>query len=104
MSGIAGAIAGAAVLGVAGTVIAGSEAASATKDASNAAIQQQQAALAQQKEMAAPYTQLGQNAMGAYQNLLGIGPDGKVNPQLAQQTLQNMPGYQFARSKASKKR
>jgi hypothetical protein len=71
-------------------------AASATKDASNAAIQQQQAALAQQKEMAAPYTQLGQNAMGAYQNLLGIGKDGKVNPQLAQQTLQNMPGYQFA--------
>ena len=95
MSGIAGAIAGAAVLGVAGTVIAGSEAASATRDASNAAIQQQQAALAQQKEMAAPYTQLGQNAMGAYQNLLGIGKDGKVNPQLAQQTLQNMPGYQF---------
>ena len=103
MSGIAGAIAGAAVLGVAGTVIAGNEAASATRDASNAAIQQQQSALAQQKEMAAPYTQLGQNAMGAYQNLLGIGPDGKVNPQLAQQTLQNMPGYQFAQQQGQQK-
>jgi hypothetical protein len=34
--------------------------------------------------------------MGAYENLLGIGPNGQVNPQLAQQTLQNMPGYQFA--------
>ena len=96
MSGIAGAIAGAAVVGAAGSIIAGNQAASATRDASNAAIQQQQAALAQQKELAAPYTGLGQQAMGAYENLLGIGKDGKVNPQLAQQTLQNMPGYQFA--------
>ena len=89
------AVIGAAAIGTVGAVVAGGMAASATRDASNAAIQQQQAALAQQKEMAAPYTQLGQNAMGAYQNLLGIGKDGKVNPQLAQQTLQNMPGYQF---------
>lgn len=95
MSGVAGAIAGAAVLGVAGTVIAGNEAASATRDASNAAIQQQQQALQQQKELAAPYTGLGQQAMGAYEQLLGIGKDGKINPALAQQTLQNMPGYQF---------
>ena len=93
---VAAAVIGGAVVAAGGAMAAGSEASSATRDASNAAIQQQQAALAQQKEMAAPYTQLGQNAMGAYQNLLGIGPDGKVNPQLAQQTLQNMPGYQFA--------
>ena len=91
------------VVAAGGAVAAGSEAASATRDASNAAIQQQQSALAQQKEMAAPYTQLGQNAMGAYQNLLGIGPDGKVNPQLAQQTLQNMPGYQFAQQQGQQK-
>ena len=86
---------GAASLGAVGSIVAGNEAASATRDASNAAIQQQQMALAQQKELAAPYTGLGQTAMGAYQNLLGIGKDGKINPQLAQQTLQNMPGYQF---------
>jgi len=95
MSGVAGAIAGAAVVGAAGSIIAGNEAASATRDASNAAIAQQQAALAQQKELAAPYTGLGQQAMGAYENLLGIGKDGKVDPALAQQTLRNMPGYQF---------
>jgi hypothetical protein len=95
MSGVAGAIAGAAVVGAAGSIIAGNEAASATRDASNAAIAQQQAALQQQKELAAPYTGLGQQAMGAYEQLLGIGKDGKINPALAQQTLQNMPGYQF---------
>jgi hypothetical protein len=93
---VAAAVIGGAVVAAGGAMAAGSAASSATRDASNAAIQQQQSALAQQKEMAAPYTQLGQNAMGAYQNLLGIGADGKVNPQLAQQTLQNMPGYQFA--------
>jgi len=95
MSGVAGAIAGAAVVGAAGSMIAGSEAASATRDASNAAIAQQQAALQQQAQLSAPYRQLGQNAMGAYQNLLGIGANGQVNPQLAEQTLQNLPGYQF---------
>ena len=94
-------IIGAAVVGAAGMVISGSEAASATRDASNAAIQQQQSALAQQKEMAAPYTGLGQQAMGAYENLLGIGKDGKVDPALAQQTLRNMPGYQFAQQQGS---
>jgi len=93
---VAAAIIGGAVVAAGGAMAAGSTAAGATRDASNAAIQQQQSALAQQKEMATPYTQLGQSAMGAYQNLLGIGADGKVNPQLAQQTLQNMPGYQFA--------
>ena len=96
MSGIAGAIAGAAVVGAAGSIIAGNQAASATRDASNAAIQQQNQALAQQAQLSAPYRQLGQTAMGAYQNLLGIGQNGQVNPQLAEQTLQNMPGYQFA--------
>jgi len=96
MSGVAGAIAGAAVVGAAGSIIAGNQAASATRDASNAAIQQQNQALAQQAQLSAPYRQLGQTAMGAYQNLLGIGQNGQVNPQLAEQTLQNMPGYQFA--------
>lgn len=92
---VAAAIIGGAVVGAAGSAVAGSEAASATRDASNAAIQQQQAALAQQERLSAPYRQLGETAMGAYEQLLGIGKDGKLNPQLAQQTLQNMPGYQF---------
>jgi hypothetical protein len=97
MSGVSAAVAtvAAAGIGAVGSAIAGSEAASATRDASNAAIQQQQQALAQQAQLSAPYRQLGQTAMGAYQNLLGIGPNGQINPQLAQQTLQNMPGYQF---------
>ena len=92
---VAAAIVGAAAIGAAGSAVAGSEAASATQSASNAAIAQQQAALQQQAQLSAPYRQLGQNAMGAYQNLLGIGANGQVNPQLAEQTLQNMPGYQF---------
>ena len=93
MSGVGTAIAGVAVAGA--TMIAGSQAASATRDASNAAIQQQNQALQQQKELAAPYTNLGQSAIGAYKNLLGIGAGGNINPQLAQQTLSQMPGYQF---------
>jgi len=97
MSGVTAAVAtvAAAGIGAVGSVVAGNEAASATRDASNAAIAQQQAALQQQAQLSAPYRQLGQNAMGAYQNLLGIGANGQVNPQLAEQTLQNMPGYQF---------
>jgi len=97
MSGVTAAVAtvAAAGIGAVGSVVAGNEAASATRDASNAAIAQQQAALQQQAQLSAPYRQLGQNAMGAYQNLLGIGANGQVNPQLAEQTLQNLPGYQF---------
>lgn len=86
---------GGAALGAVGSIVAGNEAASATRDASNAAIQQQKNALEQQAQLSAPYRQLGQTAMTGYQQLLGIGKDGKIDPALAQQTLQNMPGYQF---------
>lgn len=92
---VAAAIIGGAALAAGGTMIAGSEAASASRDASNAAIQQQRDALAQQERLSAPYRQLGETSMGAYQQLLGIGKDGKLDPNLARQTLQNMPGYQF---------
>ena len=95
MSGVAGAIAGAAVVGAGATMYASSQAASATKDASNAAIQQQKDALAQQAALSAPYRGLGESAMGAYQNLLGIGKGGQIDPTKAMQTLQQMPGYQF---------
>ena len=95
MSAVVAVVAGAAI-GAVGSIVAGSEAASATRDAASSALQAQREASAQQAALAKPYTDLGQNAMGAYQNLLGIGKDGKVDPQLAQQTLRNMPGYQFA--------
>ena len=51
--------------------------------------------MAQQERLAAPYTGLGQQAMGAYENLLGIGKGGQVDAQKAMQQLQQMPGYQF---------
>jgi hypothetical protein len=79
-----------------------STAARATNRASNAAIQQQQQALAQQERLAAPYTALGQQAIPAYQQLLGIGADGKLDPKLAQETLRNMPGYQFAQQEGQR--
>jgi len=92
---VAAAVIGGAVVAAGATMVGANEAASATRDASNAAIQAQKDALAQQERLAAPYTGLGTQAMGAYQNLLGIGKDGKLDPNLARQTLQNMPGYQF---------
>ena len=91
---VAAAIAGAAVVGAGATLYASDQASSATKDASNAAIQQQQSALAQQKEMAQPYTDLGKQAIPTLENLLGIGKPGGPS---AQATLENMPGYQFAK-------
>jgi hypothetical protein len=102
MSGIAGAIVGAAALGTVGVMAGASTAARATNRASNAAIQQQQQALAQQERLAAPYTALGQQAMPAYQQLLGIGADGKLDPKLAQETLRNLPGYQFAQQEGQR--
>ena len=61
MSGIAGAIVGAAALGTVGVMAGASTAAKATNRASNAAIQGQREALAQQERLAAPYTGLGQD-------------------------------------------
>lgn len=71
---VAAAIAGGALVGAAGTVIAGSESASATKDATNAAIGQQQSALSQQATLSAPYRGVGEAAIPAYEALLGITP------------------------------
>jgi len=103
MSGIAGAIVGAAALGTVGVIAGSNTAARATNRASNAAIQQQQQALAQQERLAAPYTALGQQAMPAYMSLLGISPDGtQVDPKLAQETLRNLPGYQFAQQEGQR--
>lgn len=70
---VVGAIIGAAVIGAAGTAIAGSDAASATQDATNASINQQQSALNQESALSAPYRNLGQSAIPTLQGLLGIG-------------------------------
>jgi hypothetical protein len=95
---IAAAIAGAAVAGLAGSAIAGSDAAGATTSAANTAANEQYAALAQEKQLAAPYTALGQSAIPEYQALLGIGPKGQEG---VQETLQNMPGYKFAQQQGT---
>lgn len=92
---VAAAIVGGALIGAAGTAIAGSEAAGATTDAANTAAGVQRQALSQQAQLAAPYTGLGQAAIPQYEALLGIGPKGQAG---IGQTLQNLPGYQFAKS------
>jgi hypothetical protein len=72
--------------------VAGSEAAGATQNATNASISEQQSALNQQATLAAPYTGLGQAAIPQYENLLGIGTGGASGIQSA---LAQTPGYQF---------
>lgn len=96
---------GAAVAGTVGTVVASNTSASAIKSSAataaseqDKAIAQQQSALQQQQALAQPYTNLGQSAIPALQSLQGIGtPGANGQPSTAQmqQTLQNMPGYQF---------
>jgi hypothetical protein len=88
------AIIGAAVIGGGAAIVGGIEAGKATRDASNAAVAQQQAALAQQKELAAPYTALGQTAITPLEQLLGLTPGSTPGSQQA--ALANTPGYQFA--------
>jgi hypothetical protein len=90
---VAAAIVGAAVVGAAGSAVAGSEAASATNNATNASVAEQNSALSQQAALSAPYRGVGTQAIGQYENLLGIGPG--ANAQTIQQALQNTPGYQF---------
>jgi hypothetical protein len=113
MSAIATAIVGGAIIAGAGSAIAGHEAAGATTAAANTAAGVQQQALAQQLALATPYTNLGQSAIPTYQALLGIGGGGApggagrgTRPTAGapgaggpggsiEQTLQNLPGYQF---------
>jgi hypothetical protein len=90
---VAAAIVGAAVVGAAGSAVAGSEAAGATKSAANTAAGAQYAALDQQAALSAPYRGVGTQAIGQYENLLGIGPN--ANAQTIQQALASTPGYQF---------
>lgn len=88
---IAAAIAGAAVVGAVGSNMAADKAASAQKDATNAAISQQQAALNQQAELSKPYRSLGEAAIPKLQDLLGLGSGDPTK------ALRETPGYQFAK-------
>lgn len=86
---VAAAIVGSAVVGAAATTAAAGSAASATQNATNAAVSEQDKALAQQKELAAPYTGLGQLAIPKLESLLGL------NGQDPTAALRATPGYQF---------
>lgn len=86
-------VGGAALASAGATAYAGSQAAGATRDASNAAITEQQAALQQQAALSQPYRDVGSNAIGQYESLLGTGPNS--NAQTIQQALEKTPGYQF---------
>lgn len=96
MSWVAVAIGGSALIGAAGSAIAGNQAAKATEGATNAAINEQKSALASQQALSAPYQQIGTTggAIQQYENLLGLGPQGG---QGIQATLAATPGYQFAK-------
>lgn len=95
---VAAAIIGGAVVAGAGAAYAGSEAAGATRSAANQATNAQLTAQDKAIAQAAPYTSLGQAAIPTYENLLGIGSGGTVDPKLAQSTLENLPGYQFTKN------
>lgn len=90
---IAAAIIGGAVVGAAGTAIAGSESANAISSSSNKAIAAQQQALQQQQQLSSPYTNLGQGAVGQLQAL--------TTPGTSLSTLQQMPGFQFAQQQGT---
>lgn len=91
---VAAAVIGGAVIGAAGSAVAGSKAASATKHASDTAAAEQDKALAQQKELSQPYRDLGTSAIPTYQNLLTGGDKGAAG---IKSTLESLPGYQFTR-------
>jgi hypothetical protein len=91
---VAAAVIAAGVAGAAATTVASNKAASATGDAAKSAAQVQEDALKQQKELSQPYTDLGKQAIPTLENLLGIGSAG---PGSQQATLEQTPGYQFAK-------
>lgn len=94
---VAAAIAGGAVVGGIGSMVAGNEAAGAQRDAANTAADVQRQALAQMQQNQQPYMGAGQDALAQYQALLASGqlsPQFSFNPTMAQ--LEQTPGYQFA--------
>jgi hypothetical protein len=121
---VAAAVIGGAVIGAAGSAVAGHQASQASKGATNASIAEQDKALQQQSTLSAPYRGLGEAGIPKLEQLLGIappagatqagpaympGPNGQMTPIMQnggspgaagpsmQETLAGMPGYQFAK-------
>lgn len=93
---VVAAVVGSAVVGAAGSMIAGSEAADATENAAAQQLAAQRETLAQQERLSAPYRQFGEAAIPGYMQLLGIGPKGQqLTPKQISTRLTQMPGYQF---------
>lgn len=96
---VAAAVIGAGLITATASGVAGSEAAGATRDATNASISQQQSALNQQAQLSAPYRDLGESAIDKYKALLGLGPNGAAG---MGPTLESTPGYAFAKEQGTK--
>jgi hypothetical protein len=92
------AIGAVAAVGAGATIYAANEAAGATESATNSAVNEQQWAIQQQENLSAPYRALGQSAIGQYQSLLGLGPNGAAGEL---QALQQTPGYQFTQQQGT---
>lgn len=88
--GAAVAIGATAAVGAGATIYAANKGASATKDATNAAIGQQNKALSEQAQLSQPYRDLGTNNIDTYQKLL--------SGDTAQATLEQTPGYNVTRN------
>lgn len=101
MSGIATAIGVGAVAAAGATVYGAGEASSATKNAANTAATAQLTAQSNAIAQEQPYTQLGQSAIPQLQQLLGLTGSGGATSAATNAntlaTLQNTPGYQFAK-------
>ena len=87
---------GAAILGAAGIaggagIIGSSSAAGAQENAANVASQTELNIYGQNKALLTPWANQGQQAYGTLNQLLGVGG----NSQTMQDTLSNLPGYQF---------
>lgn len=76
-----------AVLGAGASIYGANKAASATQDASNAALGFNRQALAQQQANSQPYLDVGKSAIPTYQALTS------ANPAQVEKTLQGTPGY-----------
>lgn len=90
---VAVAIGGAAVLGAVTTSVASSNAAHVQESAAAQASKTQQGFFDTANSALQPYYQGGQGAYSTLNNLLGVGGTG--NPTQMQDTLNNLPGYQF---------
>lgn len=90
------AIAGAAVVGGATSLIAGNKAANAAKDASAAQVAEAQRQYDQTRADYAPYREVGYNALGKLASMYGVGPaGGAASGAPPDGGFTASPGYQF---------